>query len=227
MISAGRQKAALAVLVLVVAAAVPALASYGEARVRYIMADISLGGPISYYRSYPNDDNAVEALRRWDDGVRVTNRSRFERHVEDGGPGIVYARTRTVIDGMDVRLTTDDTRPAYDEARVRTGGSGYTHTDDFATNTTTNYRTHCLSFGGGSATTTISHGPAAQKAYLRSEGGYADVVMEPLDAPAIQPGENFSFSYDVSVFSEYIGMPWYMGLNPVAAWVSRVRAGSR
>jgi hypothetical protein len=81
---------------------------WNEARVRYIMADISLGGPISYYRGFPGDPNAVEALRRWDNGVRVTNKNRFERHVEDGGPGITYKGTLDVIDGMDVKLNTDD-----------------------------------------------------------------------------------------------------------------------
>jgi hypothetical protein len=81
--------------------------AYRETRVRYIMAVLSLGGPISYYRGFPDDANAVEALRRWDNGVRVTNKSYFERHVEDGGPGITYRGTRTVIDGMDVKLTTD------------------------------------------------------------------------------------------------------------------------
>ena len=83
---------------------------------------------------------------------------------------------------------------------------GYTYTDDFSSNTTASYRTHCLCFGGSSATATIIHDPGTQKVHLRSEGGYADVVMEPSDAPVIQPGTDFSFSYDVSVLSEFIGM---------------------
>ncbi|MEW6685850.1 MAG: hypothetical protein AB1393_06555, partial [Candidatus Edwardsbacteria bacterium] len=79
--------------------------AYDEARVRYIMADMSLGGPVSYYRGYPNDANAVEAVRRWDDGVRVTNASRFERKiVGEKGWQIVYKGTNRTIDGMDVRL---------------------------------------------------------------------------------------------------------------------------
>jgi len=84
--------------------------------------------------------------------------------------------------------------------------SGYTHTDDFASNTTASYHSYCLSYGGGSATATISYDPTSQKAILRGDGGYTDVVMEPTDAPAIQPGEDFSFSYDVSVLSEFTGM---------------------
>ncbi len=83
--------------------------AYNEARVRYILVDISLGGSIAYYRDFPENPNAVEALRRWESGVRVTNLNQFERGVEDGGPGIVYAGTCDVIDGMDVDLNTDYT----------------------------------------------------------------------------------------------------------------------
>ncbi|MEW6684621.1 MAG: hypothetical protein AB1393_00255 [Candidatus Edwardsbacteria bacterium] len=82
--------------------------AYDEARVRYIMADMSLGGPVSYYRGYPNDANAVEAVRRWDGGVRVTNANRFERKiVGEKSWQIVYKGTNRTIDRMDVRLTTD------------------------------------------------------------------------------------------------------------------------
>ncbi len=58
--------------------------SYNEARVRYILLDISLGGPIDYYRGFPNDPNAVEAVNRWDAGVRVRNIENFERKIVDG-----------------------------------------------------------------------------------------------------------------------------------------------
>jgi len=87
-----------------------------------------------------------------------------------------------------------------------TFGSGYTHTDDFATNTTANYQSYSFPYDGGSATATIGYDPASQKATLTGVGGYADLVMKPTAAPAIQPGKDFSFSYEVSVLREYIGM---------------------
>jgi hypothetical protein len=81
--------------------------AYDEARVRYILADISLGGSIGYYRGFPDNPNAHEALRRWQRGVRVVNLDQFERPFEDGGFGIVYVGTCDLIDGLDVDLNTD------------------------------------------------------------------------------------------------------------------------
>jgi len=83
---------------------------------------------------------------------------------------------------------------------------GYIHIDDFASNTAASYQSYCLPYGGGSATATIGYDPTSRKATLRGVGGYSDMVMTPTDAPAIQPGKDFSFSYDVSVLSEYTGM---------------------
>jgi hypothetical protein len=83
---------------------------------------------------------------------------------------------------------------------------GYTHIDDFASNTAASYQSYSLAYGGGSATASIGYDPASRKATLTGTGGYADLVMKPTDAPAIQPGQDFSFSYDVSVLSEYTGM---------------------
>ncbi|MCI0472750.1 MAG: hypothetical protein L0Y76_04115, partial [Ignavibacteria bacterium] len=80
------------------------LQAYNEARVRYILCDISLGGSIGYYRDFPNNPNAREALRRWRKGVRVLNLDEFEREMDFG---VVYAGTCDIIDGMDVDLTTD------------------------------------------------------------------------------------------------------------------------
>ena len=81
--------------------------SYSEARVRFILADISLGGPISYYESYTDDDNCVEAVDRWNSGVRVTNIEDFEKKHVNNSWYIVYTGTETTIDGMDVVLSTD------------------------------------------------------------------------------------------------------------------------
>jgi hypothetical protein len=87
-----------------------------------------------------------------------------------------------------------------------TNSDGYTHTDDFASNTAASYQCYSLAYGGASATATVGHDAGSQKAILAGVGGYADLVMKPTDAPAIQPDKDFSFSYDVSVLSEYTGM---------------------
>jgi hypothetical protein len=112
-----------AVCIAVFVATTVTAAGYDEARVRYIMADITTGGPLGYYRGHPNDAHAVEAVSRWDQGVRVVNGTAFERIIlEEKGWTIVYAGTLRAIDGMDVVLTTDRVeraRPKYDEARVR------------------------------------------------------------------------------------------------------------
>jgi hypothetical protein len=78
-----------------------------EARVRSILVDITHGGPLSYYAAHPHDPLAVEAVRRWRNGVRVSNPERFERRSLDGQWALVYAGTRRTIDTADIRLTTD------------------------------------------------------------------------------------------------------------------------
>ena len=80
---------------------------YEEWRVRYILADISLGGPLSYYKGYPNNKNAVESVKRWESGVRPTNSDKFERRLVNGSTTITYKGTDNMINGMDVKLTTD------------------------------------------------------------------------------------------------------------------------
>jgi hypothetical protein len=77
----------------------------GEARIRYILADIQLSGLYDYYLGYPGDAEAVEAIQRWDQGIRVVNIDQFERKVVGGNWKIVYTGTETVINGMDVILS--------------------------------------------------------------------------------------------------------------------------
>ncbi len=76
-----------------------------EAVVRYILADIALGGPLSFYRRF-DDPNSVEAVRRWEKGVRVRNSGSFQRINLRGKSGwtIVYKGTRERIDAMKVHL---------------------------------------------------------------------------------------------------------------------------
>ncbi len=87
-----------------------------EARVRYIMADITGGGPLSYYLAYMDEPDVYEAVQRWQSGVRVRNGQSFDRRIVNGSWTIVYSGTSRRINGMDVRLTTD---ADFDEARVR------------------------------------------------------------------------------------------------------------
>jgi hypothetical protein len=77
----------------------------GEARVRYIMTDIQLSGLYDYYLSFPEDPEVLEAIRRWDQGIRVVNIDQFERKMAGDNWQIVYYGTETIINGMDVILS--------------------------------------------------------------------------------------------------------------------------
>ncbi len=91
--------------------------TYNEATVRYILLDISLGAPVSFYRSFTDDPNSVEAVRRWDNGVRVQNASSFERKDLGGDLGwtIVYKNTTERVSGMEAWLS----NMVYNESTVR------------------------------------------------------------------------------------------------------------
>lgn len=78
-----------------------------EARIRLILVDIQLSGLDNYYRSFPNDLNASEAIKRWDSGIRVVNINAFERKIIGGQWQIVYIGTETIINGFDVVLSSD------------------------------------------------------------------------------------------------------------------------
>jgi hypothetical protein len=78
-----------------------------EARVRYILADIQLGGVDGYYRAHVDAEEIAEALRRWDAGITVTNIDQFERKIVGETWQVVYAGTEMLINGSDVLLTTD------------------------------------------------------------------------------------------------------------------------
>jgi hypothetical protein len=83
---------------------------WSEGQARYIMADMSLGGPLAFYEecTRKGDAIAVEPFNRWMTGVRVTNAEQFERKfVPRIGWKIVYKGTFSIIDPMEVRLTTD------------------------------------------------------------------------------------------------------------------------
>jgi hypothetical protein len=81
--------------------------AYYESAVRVILADMQLAGIVDAYRARTSDANVREALRRWDAGVRVVNRNRFERKAIDGQWLIVHAGTESPIKGADVIVYTD------------------------------------------------------------------------------------------------------------------------
>ena len=92
-----------------------------EKIVRYILADSQLGNRIDDYRKVTDQPNAAEAVCRWDKGVRVQNIDKFERKVVGSqGWNVVYAGTDTIIDGMDVSLTSDVTCAATATAATAT-----------------------------------------------------------------------------------------------------------
>ena len=78
-----------------------------EGNVRGIMLDITLAGTYPYYYSHINEPTPAEAIRRWDNGIRVTNAALFERILINGAWLHVYKGTNTPINQMDIKLTTD------------------------------------------------------------------------------------------------------------------------
>ena len=53
-----------------------------EPQVRYLLADMTLGGNTKLYRDYAlteRDPDSREAIRLWDAGARVVNPNEFER----------------------------------------------------------------------------------------------------------------------------------------------------
>jgi len=83
---------------------------FDESRVRYIIADIQLGRPEGYYMAYPNDLSAVEAVKRWNAGVRVTNISELKRKFlpKYGSYFVVWVNSSQDfpdVNGMDINLS--------------------------------------------------------------------------------------------------------------------------
>lgn len=81
--------------------------STNESQVRYILTDIQLGTLLEYYRENADYEEAAEAIRRWDGGVRLLNIDDFERKVVNGMWQIVYQGTETQIRGLDCVLNSD------------------------------------------------------------------------------------------------------------------------
>jgi hypothetical protein len=87
--------------------------AWSEPFVRYILADLALGGPLSYYEDTSADPNASEALRRWKSGVRPSEPERYGRRLLLGaGWKVVSAGTDVPVDGSEIRLNTDAGEPS-------------------------------------------------------------------------------------------------------------------
>ncbi len=83
---------------------------YPETNVRYFMADIALGGSIEFYRRAAEEAHemgCLEAVRRLEEGYRITNLEQFERKKVDGKTLITRKGSNERISGMDVKLSTD------------------------------------------------------------------------------------------------------------------------
>ncbi len=83
---------------------------YPETNVRYFMADIALGGSIEFYRAAAERDHemgCLEAVRRTEEGFKITNLDLFERKKVDGKVLITRKGSNERISGMQVKLSSD------------------------------------------------------------------------------------------------------------------------
>ena len=88
-----------------------------EPQVRYLLADMTLGGNTKLYRDYAateRDPDSGEAIRLWDAGARVVNTNEFERRWvtnQFGKDGrvmrVVLRGSNRTITGNEVLLTSD------------------------------------------------------------------------------------------------------------------------
>jgi hypothetical protein len=88
----------------------PIGAPYDENWVRYILADSELGGVIEYYRYFNNQPEVVEAVCRWDKGIRVSNLYNYERSLNETiGWRVVSISSGDLTDGSSMQLNSDET----------------------------------------------------------------------------------------------------------------------
>jgi len=81
-----------------------------ETNVRYFMADIALGGNLEFYRAAAERDHemgCLEAVRRTEEGYKITNLDQFERKKVDGKTLITRKGSNERISGMRVQLSSD------------------------------------------------------------------------------------------------------------------------
>lgn len=83
---------------------------YPEVNVRYFMADVALGGSIEFYRKVAEDAHemgCLEAVRRIEQGYRITNVDEFERKKVAGKVVITRKGSDIRISGWEVKLNSD------------------------------------------------------------------------------------------------------------------------
>jgi len=93
------------------------LTIWRDPQVRYLLADLSLGGNAALYRDYADrekDPDSREAIRLWDAGVRVVNTNDFERRWVTNRFGkdgrvmrVVQRGSQRTITGREVCLSQD------------------------------------------------------------------------------------------------------------------------
>lgn len=79
---------------------------YHESQVRYLIADMQLGGSPDYYRRWAveeKDPDSIRALREWEAGMRLLRPELYERidveFAQGKGKRIVYKGTRRTVPG--------------------------------------------------------------------------------------------------------------------------------
>lgn len=82
---------------------------FDEGNTRHVMLDIVLGNVMGYYKQQlqfnPSQPDIVEAIRRLESGITVTNADQFERKII-GTWSLVYRGTGTLIrDNMEIKLS--------------------------------------------------------------------------------------------------------------------------
>ncbi len=117
---------------------------YLQCAMRMTLADLSLGAPLRYYQVRREDPSVDEALRRWEEGVRVTNTNKFAVRIKGNRRAVVHKGTDKPIDGACVQLNCDvpypECRARYFLADMLLGGS----VDSYRDTAERNHETGCL-----------------------------------------------------------------------------------
>jgi len=116
------KNSSLLLLLLVSAGLCPVRAAdvYKEPHVRYLIADMTLGGSPDYYKQHVRDAVPAVALKEWEAGARLVNTNQFERRRIPTPYGesmrVVFKGTEQTATGADLLLTTD---LQFDQAPMR------------------------------------------------------------------------------------------------------------
>ncbi len=93
---------------------------YKEPHIRYLIADMTLGGSPDYYRQHVRDAVPAVALKEWEAGVRLVSTNQFERRRIPTPYGdsmrVVFKGTDRTVTGADILLTSDLT---FEQAPMR------------------------------------------------------------------------------------------------------------